>query len=140
MQFRHGDVSQCFGAVDGTYFSHEVGIKYYRIAIKNYTFSVPVDRTLIANSNQTQTRMYVTSLIAFHSQCKAKQSFEQFPYTIANDNILVTPVVEGQLIEPLHVMSSLPQQFEFGRIKGTEYKVCYPSDVVTDYFKSQNWP
>ena len=127
MQFHRGDVSQCFGAVDGTYFSHEVGIKYFRIAIKNYTFPILLNKV-------SQRKSSVTKFIARHSPCKTKQSFEQFPYTVANDTMFVTPVVEGQLLEPTNLKDALPQQFEFGIIKGTRYRVCYPSDIVVDYF------
>ena len=134
MQFRKGDVSQCIGAVDGMYFTN-LGIKLYVIAIKNYTFIIPLEDGLIANTNQTNDIKVITGLIKRQSPCKISQSFQNFPYLVVNNTILVTPLVKGQVLEPIKLKETVPPNFEVGRASRGKYVVCYPSDVVRDYIQ-----
>ena len=134
MQFRYGDVSQCIGAVDWMYFTN-LGIKLYVIAIKNYTFIIPLDGGLIENTNQTNNVKVITGLIERHSPCKISQSLQNSPYFVVNNTILVTPLVKGQVLEPFKLKETVPPNFEVGRASRSKYVVCYPSDVVRDYIE-----
>ena len=133
MQFHRGDASQCIGAVDGVYLTRELRIKTYRIAIRDYTFTIPVDNRLAANHNLTEQNKLVTDLIVKNSPCKVMQNFQKFPYAIVNETIVVTPIRKGQLLLLVFTKATLPPHFEFGQNIGGQYRVCYPADVAVDY-------
>ena len=114
----------------------DVGIPFPVIAIKNYTFSIPLHGQWIGNRNQIKSRADIKGLIAQHSPCKINQGFHKFPYIVVNDTILVTPLIKGQVLVPVRVKETLPPNFEVGQSFENKHKVCYPSDVVRDYIET----
>ena len=111
----------------------DVGIPFPVIAIKNYTFSIPLHDQ---RTGGIKSRADIKGLIVQHSPCKISQGFHKFPYIVVNDTLLVTPLIKGQVLVPVRVKETLPPNFEVGHSFENKHKICYPSDVVRDYIET----
>ena len=134
MQFYRGDAAQCVGAADGHYFV-DIKPRQYRLAINNYTLRIPLEEKYATLQNNDEVlkdgiRKLIKSKTEF---CRANVQYYKFPFTVQNGTVMVTPIVEGQMLALRGSHQVLPRNYEVSRHSKYGYRICYPSNITVDY-------
>ena len=133
MQFHRGDTTQCLSAVDGTYCNSQVGASQYKVAIRNYTFTIPIQNALSYHGSQSIAKERIIELIREHQKEGCEIYAHRYPYRIEDSQLVVTPIEQRDMITMIECNWLVASDYEIGYNQDREYNVCYPSDLVLDY-------
>ena len=129
LQYQHGDVTHCLKTLD-TQYAIGLQLRQYRIAVQDYTLSIPINRTKKHPLTDQDVRHILRDVF---DECRTDLPINKYPFYITEDSINVSLVRKGDKILLLKYFKHILNGKEHGENLRTNLKICYPKSITVDY-------
>ena len=135
LQYQYGDVTDCLQTLDT---QHTIGLQWpeYRIAVQDYTLSIPINRTTrnpIKDQNPLKDQNIRNIIKRVFAECRKDLPIDKYPFYITEDSIKVKLVTKGDKILLLTYFKHILNGKQHGQNLRTNLKICYPKNITIDY-------